>query len=216
MRLHALIAVALAALGAPTTPFRAGERLVYQVGWMDVVRVATAEVAAQNGTGTDWHFRAEAHTEGAFRLIYALDDRFDSYAAAGTLLTRRYRMALNEQGRQLAREAGPSGLRDPLAMLYYLRTIAWQPATVVRAGVSDGQRRWRVVARPEALVDEVIVPAGRFQAVRVALVAEPEDGSAPLRLRLWLARDGRNTPVRVEAEAPIGSLRGVLTERRQP
>jgi hypothetical protein len=210
--------VLLAALGGQMrTPFASGERLLYQVGWMDLVQVATAEVSATRTSraadAPGWHFQAEAHTQGAFRLIYTLDDRFDSYADAA-LRTERYEQMLAEQGRQVRRVSGPQAARDPLALLFYLRTVDWGPATVVRAAAFDGQRRWQVQAHAEALADAVAVPAGQFTAVRLALVATPDDGGPPLRLRLWLARDGRATPVRIEAEAPVGSLRGVLAARR--
>jgi hypothetical protein len=212
------LAVLLAALGGPAgTPFPSGERLLYQVGWMDLVQVATAELSATRtaraADAPGWHFQAEAHTQGAFRLIYTLDDRFDSYADAA-LRTRRYEQALAEQGRQVRRVSGPQAARDPLALLFYLRTVDWRPATVVRMAAFDGLRRWQVEARAEALTEAVTVPAGQFTTVRLALVATPDDGGAPLRLRLWLARDGRATPVRIDAEAPVGSLRGVLAARR--
>src|SRR5579885_2109143 len=138
--------VLLAALGGQMrTPFASGERLLYQVGWMDLVQVATAEVSATRTSraadAPGWHFQAEAHTQGAFRLIYTLDDRFDSYADAA-LRTERYEQMLAEQGRQVRRVSGPQAARDPLALLFYLRTVDWGPATVVRAAAFDGQRRW--------------------------------------------------------------------------
>src|SRR5579884_3827116 len=180
------LAVLLAALGGPAgTPFPSGERLLYQVGWMDLVQVATAELSATRtaraADAPGWHFQAEAHTQGAFRLIYTLDDRFDSYADAA-LRTRRYEQALAEQGRQVRRVSGPQAARDPLALLFYLRTVDWRPATVVRMAAFDGLRGGQGGGAAGAAAGGGEGAARQVPGGALALVATPDDGGAPLRL----------------------------------
>ncbi len=64
-------------------PFKAGEKLNYQVGWSAFLSAASVQLSVPEqrdfyGSNT-WHFRATAHTQGTARSLFTIDDEFDSY-----------------------------------------------------------------------------------------------------------------------------------------
>jgi hypothetical protein len=216
------------AASSNATPFRAGEKLEYRIGWMSLSSAASAVLSVvqeQSFYGdAAWHFRATADTQNALRYLMVLDDQFDSYAEIGTLDTRQYELYLDEQGRRSTRRlrlngGGPgteavaarSGTRDPLAALYDLRIVNWQRTPSIGSPVFDGNRFYRMQARLAAAHDPVAVPAGNFDASRIAVVVSPDDRSVgPMQFTLWLANDRERTPVRVDADVPVGTVRADL------
>ncbi|HVB33886.1 MAG TPA: DUF3108 domain-containing protein [Patescibacteria group bacterium] len=216
--------------GAAARPFRAGEKLFYQIEWMNMSEAATAELKVEprrNFYGDPvWHFQAVAHTEDPLRLLMAVDDQFDSYCDAGTLVSRRYEMYLNEQGKRSVRKlalgggspgaervSAPAGTRDPLAMLYRLRLVDWQRTPRFGSPVYDGKHFYRLAAQLAAAHDSVIVPAGKFDASRIAITVSPRDQAGePMQFTLWLANDSARTPVEVDAQIRLGTIQGVLAQ----
>src|SRR5665213_1042290 len=85
-------------------PFHTGERLDYRVLWSKYsVNAATVEFqVVERGSffgHTAWHFRALAHTIDTMRILYPLDDQFDSYTETAHLTSVEYEMYLHEQGK---------------------------------------------------------------------------------------------------------------------
>ena len=72
-------------------PLRAGEVLEYTANVSSLNNVADLklEVAGRgNFLGKSaWHLRAIAHTQNPLRMVFELDDQFDSYSDAGTLIS---------------------------------------------------------------------------------------------------------------------------------
>lgn len=216
------------AVASNPAPFRAGEKLDYRIGWMSLTSAASAVLSVvreQNFYGdAAWHFRATADTENALRYLMVLDDQFDSYAETGTLDTRQYELYLDEQGRRSTRRlrlngggpgaeavAAPGGTRDPLAALYDLRSVNWQRTPAIRSPVFDGSHFYQMQARLAAAREPVAVPAGNFEASRIAVVVTSQDQSAsPMQITVWLANDRARTPVRVDAEVPVGTVKAEL------
>lgn len=209
-------------------PFRVGERLFYQIGWMNMTEAATAELKVEphrNFYGDAvWHFQAVAHTVDPLRLVMTVDDQFDSYCDGITLATRQYEMYLNEQGKRSVRKlalahgspgaekiAAPAETRDPLAMLYRLRMVDWQRTRSFSSFVYDGTHFYRMTARLVSAHDSVLVPAGRFDASRIEITVSPlHAGSEPMQFTLWLANNSARTPVEVNAEIRVGAVTGEL------
>ena len=86
-------------------PFRGGEKLSFRVMWSKFsVNAGTVEfLVAQHGNffgHPAWHFQARAQTVDTMRLVYPLDDQFDSYTEAVKLASLQYEMYLHEQGKQ--------------------------------------------------------------------------------------------------------------------
>jgi hypothetical protein len=209
------------------TPFRTGEKLFYEVGWMSMTQAATAELSVLPRLDfyghPAWHFQAVAHTQDPLRYVMILDDQFDSYADARTLVTRQYEMYLNEQGKRGTKKlalnertpgsamiSAPAGTRDPLATLYALRANNWQKRPEMFSPVYDGTHFYQMLARIETAHDSVTVPAGTFNATRISVNVSSRDSGTSMQFTIWLANDPARTPVEVDADVPVGTVRGVL------
>jgi hypothetical protein len=210
-------------------PFRAGEKLAYRVLWSKyAVNAGNLELSAVEQRTffghLAWHFRAVAHSMDTIRLIYALDDQFDSYTDATLLTSLQYEMYLHEQGKQensTWRMTGPGdpapvnvtaarvppGTRDPIGLIYALRTTDWKSTPELHLPVFDGHNLYEVVARAESS-GPVTVPAGQFTASRISVsVLEHGEPVSGTHFALWLAQNATHTPLLVEAEIPFGAAR---------
>ncbi len=221
-----------------SVPFRVGERLDYHVLWstfsVNAARVRLSVTERRPFYGREaWHFQVRAHTVDAMRLIFTLDDQFDSYTEPGSLASLQYEMYLREQGKTQdaifrmgaegdpAPGAGPavrvlSGTRDPLGFLFYLRAVDWRRSKEVGSRVFDGRKLYQVRARLALARGEVTVPAGKFAACRIDVrVFERGKELEKTRFSVWLAEDVSRTPLLLEAEVPLGSARVELTRAEQ-
>lgn len=166
------------------------------------------------------------------RYFYVLDDQFDSYTDARTLAARQFEMYLRERGQSqnvIVRYRAenemawsgeqmttvPTGTRDPLGLLHYLRTVDWTRQRWLRVPVHDGRKLYEVEASLAAAAATTTVPAGSFTGRQIAI--RIFEGDTPVRgvsFRLWLASDAGRTPVRIEASLPFGTLRVELERSR--
>jgi len=210
-------------------PFRAGEKLDYRVQWSKLLNAATVRLSVAERRplyGRDaWHFQALAHTIPPMRLLYALDDQFDSYTEPVTLACLQYEMYLREQGKEedavfrMSTEGDPApgvgsavrvlpGTRDPLGLLYHLRAVDWQHTREARSAVFDGKKLYEARARLEVERSEISVPAGNYSASQIEVrIYERGHELAQTRFWVWLAHDAGRTPALIEAEVPLGSAR---------
>jgi hypothetical protein len=226
-------APALPAAAAPAVvpvPFRSGETLEYRVLFskyaVNAAKIETSVVEQRSFFGhLAWHFRAAAHTLDTTRLLFALDDQFDSYTSAASLFSLQYEMYLHEQGKEqtlhyrMTTDADPApadatalrvvpGTRDAISFLYALRAADWQRIPELKAPVFDGRRLYDAVARIDTPQGSVSVPAGNFPAFRIAIrLFEHGKELADTHLWLWIARDAARTPVLIEADVPFGTAR---------
>jgi hypothetical protein len=216
---------------AAAVPFHAGEKLAFRVLWskfsVNAGNLELSVVERRNFFGrVAWHFQATAHSMDTMRIIYALDDQFDSYTDAVRLTSLQYEMYLHEQSKQqngswrMSSADNPSlpgdvtiaqvppGTRDPIGLLYALRAADWKREPEFHAPVFDGRNLYEVTARLEQPSGKVIVSAGQFTAsqinIRVFQHGAELDGT---RFSLWLAQDAAHTPVLIEAEVPVGTAR---------
>lgn len=210
-------------------PFKAGEKLNYQVGWSAFLTAASVQLSVPErrdfyGWKT-WHFRATAHTQGTARSLFPIDDEFDSYTDASMSECRQFEMYLNEMGRKQDQElhfvveGQPNqvpgvgvvvlaGTRDPLGALYFLRTVDWEKTEVVDGPVYDGRDVFQMQARREAQQEKVSVAAGDYSATRVSIrVSQHGRETTGIDFSVWVAHDAARTPVLMQAELPFGSLR---------
>jgi hypothetical protein len=217
-----------------SVPFRPGEILEYRVLFskyaVNAARIETSVIEQRNFFGQlAWHFRAAAHTMDTTRLLFPLDDQFDSYTSAANLFSMQYEMYLHEQGKEqtslyrMTTDGDPApedvtalrvvpGTRDAISFLYNLRATDWQRTPELRAPVFDGHRLYDAVARIDTPQGTVTVPAGNFPAFRVAIrLFDHGKELTDTRLWLWIARDAAHTPVLVEADIPFGTAKIELT-----
>jgi hypothetical protein len=235
-----------AAAGAPKPAFNAapataftpvsGEVLEFTGSVAKVSNVASLRLVV-NGrkelAGKDaWHLQAFAHTQNPLRMVFELDDQFDSYSAPGDFASVQYEMRLSERGQKVqsvqrmtptGREpatAGASearvlpGTRDPLGMMQYLRSVDWTKTPVVHSPVFDGHKLYEVRAQKIGSA-EVEVPAGKFSTATVDIKVF-DDGAEmkDAHFTVYLAKDAARTPVLLEAVLPFAAARVELTKRQ--
>jgi hypothetical protein len=230
--------VATAATAAPAAfapPI--GEALEFSANVSKVNNVATLRLSV-NGrkeiAGKDaWHLQATAHTQSPLRLVFELDDQFDSYSAPGDFTSVQYEMRLNERGTKVnsiqrmtatGREPATAeatqarvlpGTRDPLGMMQYLRSVDWTKTPEVHGPVYDGRKLYEVKAQKIGSA-EVQVPAGNFSTNTVEI--RVFDNGAEMKdahFKLYLAKDAARTPVLLEATLPFAEARVQLVKKSQ-
>jgi hypothetical protein len=180
-----------------------------------------------------WHFQATAKTQNAMRLIFELDDRFDSFSESNSFTGIQYEMHLNERGQKVQSvqrltttgkepsTPGTSaaivlpGTRDPLGMMQYLRSINWEQTREVKSPVFDGRKLYDVRAKIIG-TSEVVVPAGRFVAATIEIrVFDNGVEMKDAHFTLYLARDQARTPVLLLAVLPFAEARVELQEKNE-
>jgi hypothetical protein len=218
-------------------PLRSGEVLEYTANVSNLNNVADLklEVAGRgNFLGKSaWHLRAFAHTQNPLRMVFELDDQFDSYSDAGTLTSLQYEMHLSERGQKVesiqrmtatGKEPAASdatqarvlpGTRDPLGMMQFLRNADWTKTPEVRCPVYDGHKLYDVRAKLAGTSEAVNVPAGNYTASKIAIRvfdngAEMKDAS----FTLYLAKNDARTPVLLEAVMPFATARVELLKAK--
>jgi hypothetical protein len=211
-------------------PLRAGEVLEFtaNVSKLDNVANLKLQVAGKgNFLGKSaWHLQAFVHTQNPLRMIFELDDQFDSYSDAGTLTGMQYEMHLSERGQKVesvqrmtatGNEPAPSdataarvlpGTRDPLGMMQYLRNVEWAKTPEVRSPVYDGHKLYDVRAKLAGTSASVTVPAGNYTASKINIrVFENGVEMKDASFTLYLANTAARTPVLLEAILPFATAR---------
>ena len=172
-------------------PLRSGEILdftadVAKVSNVASLRLQVAERRSFLGKNA-WHLQAFAHTQSPLRMVFELDDQFDSYSDAGTLSSLQYEMHLSERGQKVdsvqrmtttgkepaSADASQTrvlpGTRDPLGMMQFLRHVDWSKTHEVRGPVYDGHKLYDVRASLAGASESVTVPAGSYLADKVEI-----------------------------------------------
>ncbi len=216
---------------------RAGEALDYTANVSKLSNVANLTLRVVDRRDflgkSAWHLQALAHTENPLRMVFELDDQFDSYSDVGTLTSLQYEMHLNERGQKVesvqrmtatGNEPAPAnataarvlpGTRDPLGMMHYLRNVDWLKTPEVRSPVYDGHKLYDVRAKLAGFSASVTVPAGSYIASRIDVRVfdngvEMKDAS----FILYLANNAARTPVLLEATMPFATARVELLKAK--
>jgi Protein of unknown function (DUF3108) len=218
-------------------PLRPGEVLEYtaNVSKLDNVATLRLQVAGRGnflGKST-WHLQAFAHTQNPLRMVFELDDQFDSYSDAGTLASLQYEMHLSERGQKVesvqrmtatGKEPAPPdstqtrvlpGTRDPLGMMQYLRNVDWTKTPEVRSPVYDGHKLYDLRAKLAPGSATVNVPAGDYTASKIAIrVFEDGIEKKDASFTLYVANNAARTPVLLEAVMPFAIARVELLKAK--
>jgi hypothetical protein len=225
---------------APTPsglPIAAGEILdftadVAKVSSVATLRLQTAERRNFQGKSA-WHLQAFAHTQNPLRMVFQLDDQFDSYSDANSLHSLQYEMHLNERGQKVdsiqrmtttGKEPATGnasqtlvlpGTRDPLGLMQFLRTVDWSKTHEVHGPVYDGHRLYDVRANLAATSQKVTVPAGNFTTTKIDIHVFA-DGTEmnDAKFALYLADDSSRTPALLEAILPWTTARVGLKSKQ--
>jgi hypothetical protein len=221
---------------AAVSPLRQGEVLDYTASFLKLSNAATIRLSLNERRDfygrPAWHLQAFAHTLNPLRMLFELDDQFDSYSDVSTLACLQYELHLHERGQTVdsvlrmttGKEPVPSaqravaaarvlpGTRDPLGMTQFLRTVDWTKTKEVRSPVYDGRQLYDVVARLVEPAARVQVPAGTYSVSKIELrVFERGVELKDTHFTLSLTNDAARTPVLLEAEMPFGSAQVQLT-----
>jgi Protein of unknown function (DUF3108) len=217
----------------PGLPLKGGEILdftadVAKVSNVATLQLKTAEKRSVSGKNA-WHLQAFAHTQNPLRMVFELDDQFDSYSDSATMTSVQYEMHLSERGQKVdsvqhltstGRDAAPAnavqthvlpGTRDPLGMMQYLRHVDWSKTAKVEGPVYDGHKLYDVIASLAGSVQSVTVPAGTFNADKVEIrVFDNGQEMKDAHFFVYFAKNDARTPVLLEAEMPFASARVAL------
>jgi Protein of unknown function (DUF3108) len=224
------------AVPAPSEPgpIKQGEILDYTANVSKLNNVATLrlQVASHNDFQGKpaWHLQAFAHTQSPLRMVFELDDRFDSYSDASALTSLQYEMHLSERGQKVdsvqrmtttGREpASPGasqthvrpGTRDPLGMMQFLRTVDWAKTPEIKGPVYDGHKLYEVRASLDGQ-QSVTVAAGTFNTSKINIqVFDNGDEMKDAKFALYITKDPARTPVLLEAILPFADARVELSK----
>lgn len=212
-----------------------GEVLEFSADVAKVNNVATLRLETAGRTQLDghdvWHLQAVAHTQNTMRLLFALDDQFDSYSETGSFASWQYEMRLSERGQKVdsiqrmsttGKEPAPPGTsiarvvpstRDPLGMMQYLRSVDWSKTAQVHGPVYDGRKLYDVTATRTGSA-QVTVAAGSFSTNAIDVrVFENGAEMKDAHFTLYLTKDAARTPVLLEAVLPFATARVELVKR---
>jgi hypothetical protein len=220
-----------------TMPLRAGEVLEFAADVAKLSNVANLRLQIVDRTNffgkSAWHLQAFAHTENPLRMMFELDDQFDSYSDAANLASLQYEMHLKERGEKqesiqrmtttgTERAAANAtqthvlpGTRDPLGMMQYLRTVDWDKVREMNGPVYDGHKLYDVRASYAGGKESVTVPAGTFTASKIDLrVFDAGVEMKDAHFTLYLAGNPTRTPVLLEAIMPFATARVALVKMK--
>jgi Protein of unknown function (DUF3108) len=225
------------ATAEPGQPLRSGEILDYTADIAKVSNVASLRLQVaerRNFVGKSaWHLQAFAHTQSPLRMVFELDDQFDSYSDAGTLTSLQYEMHLSERGQKVdsiqrmtttGKEPAPPnasqthvlpGTRDPLGMMQFLRHVDWTKTHEVQGPVYDGRKLYNVRATLAATAQNVTVPAGTYATEKIEI--RVFDNGAEMKdahFFVYFAGNEARTPVLLEAEMPFANARVALSSSK--
>lgn len=217
---------------------RAGEMLDYDANITKLdstvarLKISAVEKRTAGGKST-WHLQALAHTENPYRMVFELDDQFDSYSDAPAMTSVQYEMHLSERGQKVesiqrmltsmqdpfpSGGSGvrvPPGTRDPLGMLEYLRGVDWSETSQVRSPVFDGRKLYDVQAKLAGKASSIRVPAGTYNTMKVEIrVFDNGQEMKDAHFVLYLTNDVTRLPVLMEAVLPVATARVALTKAK--
>ena len=218
-------------LGEAKRPFQVGERLTYEVSWLNLPAViAVMEVARVDGPKNQAAAKlvGTAQSTPIITRFFPVDNRVESELDLDTLtpehMTFRRREGKKKEdieyvfhqkeGLVTAVRGGtteslpiPAGTQDIISCLYYTRTVLPpNPGASLKMNVYHDKKNRLVEVRVEAI--ETIEGAwGKAETVRV-LVIMPFHGLFMNQgnIRVWVTNDERKTPVRMKAKVVLGSI----------
>lgn len=219
------------ALGETPRPFQIGERLTYEVSWLNLAAViAVMEVAPAEGIRGEAVARlvGTAQSTPAIAKIFPVDNRVESdldleTLAPGHMTFRRREGKRKEdieyvfhqkEGMVTAVGGGtteslriPVGTQDVISCLYYARTVlSPNPGASLKMNVYHDKKNRPVEVRVEA-IETIEGVWGKTETLRV-LVIMPVYGLFMNQgnIHVWVTNDERRTPVRMTAKVVLGSI----------
>ena len=227
------ISAAPSARVAPPPPnykFPNGQTYVYDVEW-HLFNAGTARVTL-GVDGGQQHVTAVADSAGVVNALYKVHDRFEAFFDPRTFCSLRVskntqegshsrqteihfdyarsKSVLDEKNLKTGEQKHvdnelPACVTDVVSGFYYLASLPLQLGNTNTFPINDGGKTTEVKAHVEAR-EQVKVPAGTFQTVRV----KAEAISGPLQSKgtvwAWFTDDANHTPVQIRTKLGWGTL----------
>jgi Protein of unknown function (DUF3108) len=214
----------------PNYAYPNGQTYVYSVEW-HLFNAGTASVKLGLDAGQQ-HVTAIANSAGVANALYKVQDHFEAFFDPRTFCSQhvskhteegshsrqselrfdysRNKSVLDEKNLKTGEQKHvendlPGCVSDVVTGFYYVASLPLQPGNTYTFPVNDGNKTTEVRARVEAR-DQVKVPAGAFQTLRVK--AEATSGALQGRgtVWAWFTDDANHTPVQMRSKLGWGTL----------
>jgi Protein of unknown function (DUF3108) len=214
----------------PNYAFPNGHTYVYTVEW-HLFNAGTARVSL-NPDGGQQHATVLTVSAGVVNALYKVQDRFESFFDPRTFCSQRVskhseegshshqtelhfdyarkKSVFDEKNLKTGEQKHvendlPGCVTDVVGGFYYLASLPLQPGNTYTFPVDDGNKTTEVMARVEGR-EQIKVPAGTFQTVRV----KAEAISGPLQGKgtvwNWFTDDANRIPVQMRSKLGWGTL----------
>ena len=215
-----------------TRPFRIGERLTYEVSWLNLTAaIAVMEVAptaGREGASSTAKLIGTAQSTPIITKFFPVDNRVESELDLDTLtpehLTFRRREGKKKEdieytfhqkeGTVTAVRGGtteslsiPAGTHDIISCLYYTRAVLPpRPGASLRMNVYHDKKNRPVEVRVEG-IESLEGAWGKVETVRVRVIM-PFHGLFMNKgdIHVWVTNDERKVPVRMKAKVVLGAI----------
>jgi Protein of unknown function (DUF3108) len=214
----------------PNYRFPDGQAYVYAVEW-HLFTAGTARVSLQADAGGQ-HVIATAASAGVVNALYKVSDRFEAFFDPRTFCSLKVSKHIEEgshareselhfdypRGRSVLDEKNlktgetkhvendiPACVSDVVSGFYYLASLPLQTGNSNTFQVNDGGKTTEATAHVEGR-EQVKVPAGTFQTVRVRVEAISGAMKGKGTVWSWYTDDANHTPVQMRSKLGWGTL----------
>ncbi|MFZ5862212.1 MAG: DUF3108 domain-containing protein [Nitrospirota bacterium] len=228
------------AFGTSPVPFGHGERLVYSIGWYNVVGgTATLDVDEAEYQGVPvYRVRSLAKSNAFVSVFFPVEDRIESLIDRDTLSALRldvkqrqgkrkrdrvtefdqvnHTATVVKNGQQKVFEIPPD-VQDSLSCLYYFRSLpAIRVGETVTIDVHESNKNWRLGIEAQKR-ERIRTEAGEFMTIRVKAKVEFEGVFLDRGdVYVWFTDDERRLPVRMDSQIKVGRISAKLIKYRPP
>jgi Protein of unknown function (DUF3108) len=219
-----------AAIATDGAPFVVGERLLFNVTWLNFPTAARLEMeVAEQGQffgQESFQIKTKVETTGRVRSLFtAIDDQYISYINPNTAVPFRV-VNLIRQGQKQAEETVildqneqqaiytdgtklpiPSGIYDLPSILYGLRLRPLPQGEKIKLSALYGKEIVEIDVEVKAR-ERITTQAGNFNTICIKV--SPQKRFSKYRTTLWLTDDSKKLPVLLSANLPFGDVRAEL------
>lgn len=182
--------------------------------------------------GNQQHVTSTAVSAGVVNALYKVNDRFEAFFDPRSFCSLRVVKHIEEgshsreselhfdytRGKSVLEEKNlktgeqkrvendiPGCVSDVVTGFYYLASLPLQVGNVNTFTINDGGKTTEVTARVEAR-EQVKVPAGTFQTVKVRAEASSGAMKGKGTVWAWYSDDGNHVPVQMRSKLGWGTL----------
>ncbi len=210
--------------------FPNGQSYVYGVEW-HLFNAGAATVTLSLDGGQE-HVTAVANSAGVVNALFKVQDRFEAFFDPHTFCSlrvsrntqegprsrqtelrfdySRHKSVLDEKNLKTGEQKHvendlPSCVTDVVSGFYYLASLPLQSGNNYTFPINDGNKTTEVTAHVEGR-EQVKVPAGTFQTVRVRAEAISGALQGKGTVWAWFTDDANHTPVQMRSKLGWGTL----------